>query len=111
MKEVFAAHPKAKKIWVVKNMPFLDEKQATNYALSQKAEVEEVERPVEEEETEFEKVFSTEGVGDSGDKSITIAKVEEAVNSYMATHPPAPPANDPPAPPANDPPAIKAKGK
>lgn len=100
MKEVFAAHPKAKKIWVVKNMPFLDEKQATNYALSQNAEMEEVERPVEEEETEFEKVqgsVAPEGV--------------ETPPAPPANDPPAPPANDPPAPPANDPPAIKAKGK
>lgn len=59
MKEVFAAHPGAKKIWVVKGMPFLNETEAKNYALSEKADIEEVERPVDEEETEFEKVVGS----------------------------------------------------
>lgn len=59
MKEVFAAHPGAKTIWVVKGMPFLNETEAKNYALSEKADIEEVERPVDEEETEFEKVGRT----------------------------------------------------
>lgn len=97
MKEVFEAHPKAKKIWMVKDMPFLNEREAVNYALSVNAEVNEVERPVEAPEDEFEKLEGS---------------VAPESGETPPAEPPAPPV-EPPAPPVEPPapPATKPKGK
>ncbi len=48
--DVFKAHPKVKQIFVADGQPFLDEKEAQNYARGQKCDVETVARPKEADE-------------------------------------------------------------
>lgn len=53
-KNVFAAHPKAKEIYVVNGLPFVNKRYAENYAAEVKAEVETIERRTEKAEPKDE---------------------------------------------------------
>lgn len=67
-KNVFAAHPKAKEIYVVKGQPFVNKRYAENYAAEVKAEVETINRPSEEASQTVDDSKTDQTVDDSKTK-------------------------------------------